>query len=589
MIAPGSDRLPRLTRFLRSDPFASVGTSLRCAAALAVATSVCASGCGSTQSSAGGGANDGGGPSSGPVAVPAGSPITLSGRAADGTASGTYEDPLTQQRFSFSVRATGDTSAVASYTLETESGDSPKLQVSLTGRSSATLTMPGLDASITGVGPMPADQASQTLLDRLGGTFGPAIRAVPLELNCGSGFTPAEMAALLVPWQVVYKYRLGALTRYGDVRAAADAATCATFEFAGASPTQPPQPITKAAGAGLVNLGNDDSLPTVFGFFPLDGAGSTDDDPSAAVSAISTTYGPCNSMCRGACGADCESNNCKATTGLWLCEVDAAGANTGYKLVYTDYVCGTHPACIAHDDCYDACNATWGCGTWDANFCMHGVGHTDGIVSCDQHVVDDYGLSQGLDWARGYGPYTAEQTYRYVTSRERDTATCPVNPEIWTGTSKVVFSASGDPATSLVTMTASFILEIDESASTVNAKVFRPNSGTVTWSSFEFDGVCTTTAGPQIEALRPEDGVLDFFLDDTGSTMGAEGVMYRPPPAATFHTHCNDWRGDFDTIGAMGGTWLSVPDGTPGFADGASTVTGRIDIPPFLSEWSFTR
>lgn len=614
MIAPRHARFRQPVRFLRSGPFASPrGVSLRCAAALAVATVVCASGCGSSASSAGGSANDGagpGGPSSGPVTVPASSPVTLSGRGADGTVSGTYTAPLTQQSFSFSVRATGDTSAVARYTLKMESGDSLEVQVTLSGRSSATITMPDLDTSITGLGPMPTDDASRTLLERLGDTFGPAIRAIPLELNCGSGFTPAEMAALLVPWQIVYKYQLGPLTRYGDVRAAAGAATCATFAFAGASPTQGPGLITKAAGAGLVNVGNDDSLPTVFGFFPLDGAGSKDDDQSAAVSpfaistkyevctstcrtaasAINTNYGPCNSMCRGACGADCESNNCKSTTGLWRCEVDSFGANTGYKLVYTDYVCGTHPACIAHDDCYDLCNAMFGCGSFYANVCMHAVGHTEGgIASCDQRVVDDYGVSQGFDWARGYGPYTAEQTYRYVTSRDWDTMTCPLNRDVWTGTSKVVFSASGDPATSLVTMTASFILEMDESASTANTKVYRPNSGTVTWSSFAFDGVCTTTAGPQTEALLPEDGVLNFSVNDTGATIEAEAVMYRPSPAATFHTHCNDWRGDFDTPGAVGGTWLSVPEGTPAFAIGPSTITGRIDIPPFLSEWSFTR
>src|SRR5512138_2712751 len=140
MIAPDSDRLPRPAPVLRTGPFASVrGVSLRCAAALAVTAVVCASGCGSTQSSAGGGAGDGGspgGPSSGPVTVPAGSPITLSGRAADGTVSGTYKDPLTQQSFSFSVRATGDTSAVASYTLAAESGGSLEVQASLSGRSS---------------------------------------------------------------------------------------------------------------------------------------------------------------------------------------------------------------------------------------------------------------------------------------------------------------------------------------------------------------------------------------------------------------------------------------------------------------------
>lgn len=548
-----------------------------------------ASGCGSGTSSAGA-PNPDGGPGGGPVSVPTGSPVTLSERATDGSVSGTYKDPGTHQSFSFSLRATGKSSAIASYTLGTL-----EVQVSLSGPTTAVIKMSesgnDLGASITGIGPMPTDHASQTLLERLGDTFGPAIRAIPLELNCGSGFTPAEIAASLVPWQIVYKYQLGPLTRYTDVRGAADAATCATFEFAGASPTQPPRPITKPAGAGLINIGNDDSLPTVFGFFPLDGAGAKNDDPSAAVSrfAISTKYGPCNSMCRGACGADCEPNNCKSATGLWQCEVDSFGANTGYKLVYTDYVCHTHPACIAHDDCYDECNARNGCGTLDANVCMHAVGHTEGFVSCDQRVADDYGLSQGIDWARGYGPYTDEQTYRYVTSRELDTARCPLNREIWTGTSKVVFSASGDPATSLVTMTASFTLELDYSASTANIKVYRPNRGTVTWSYLSVDGGCTTTAGPQVEALRPEDGALTFLVDDTGGTIEGEGTMYRPPPAATYHTHCNNPPADYDTTDGMGGTWFTIPSGTPGFADGINTITGRIDIPPFLSEWSFTR
>lgn len=445
MIAPAVDRLPRGARFLRTGPFAAVrGVSLRCAAALALATLVGAGGCGSKQSSAGGGGgND---PSDDPVSVPAGSPITLSGRATDGTVSGTYEDPLTQLSFSFSVRATGDDSAVASYTLHTDYGDSLSFQVSLSGRSSAVIVMPDLEASITGMGPRPEDFGAQMLLAWLDGIFGPAIRAIPLELNCGAGFAPAEIAALLVPWQVVYKYELGPGTRYGDVRSAAEAATCTTFPFAGASPTQLPPPSTKRAGSGLINLGNDDNLPTVFGFFPLDAVGSKEDDVSAAVgpfavgteyevcssacgaaaSLINTTRGPCESMCRGACGADCEPNNCRSATGLSQCEVDPSGANTCFKLVYTDYVCGTHPACIAHDDCYDECNRTHNCGSFEASLCMHAMGHSvPFFVSCDQRVIDHYGLSQGLSWAMGDGPFTDSQTYRYVSSREWDDSTCP--------------------------------------------------------------------------------------------------------------------------------------------------------------------
>ncbi len=367
-------------------------------------------------------------PSGGAVSVPTGSPITLSGRAADGTVSGTYKDPRTQLIVSFSVRATGETSAVASYRVGTL-----EVQVSLSGPSTATITMADIGASITGYGEMPTDDASQRLLAFLGDMFGPGIRAIPLELNCGTGFAPAEIAALLVPWQVVYKYQLGPATRDDDVRAAAEAATCATMAFAGASPTQPAQPITKNAGAGLINLGNDDSLPTVFGFFPLDGSGSKVADGWAAVTplAISTMkFGPCDSMCRGACGADCEANNCNSATGLSRCEVDAMGANTCFKLVYTDYTCGTHPACIAHDECYDACNAQWGCGSFDAAVCMHAVGHSvPFFVSCDQRVADVYGVSQGVAWARGLGPYTDSQTYRYVSSREWDATTCPCQHE----------------------------------------------------------------------------------------------------------------------------------------------------------------
>ncbi len=159
---------------------------------------------------------------------------------------------------------------------------------------------------------------------------------------------------------------------------------------------------------------------------------------------------------------------------------------------------------------------------------------------------------------------------------------------IWTGTSKVVFSASGNPAVDLITATASFVFEIDDAASTEYSKVYRPKSGSVTWTSLDVDGTCTTTGGPQTETLRPEDGVLNVQINDDGATFDAEGVFYRPPPAATLHTHCNDWRGDFDTVTGSGAMWLQVPSGTAAFLDGRGTITGRIDTPAFLTEWSFS-
>lgn len=362
----------------------------------------------------------------GPVSVPSGSPVTLSPRATDGTVSGVYVDPLSKLRTSFTVRATSESSAVATYTIETLT-----VQVTLSGPSTATTAVldEGEDfgASVTGYGPLPDDYLAQFVMNMLGGVFAPSIRAIPLELNCGQGFAPVELAALLVPWQLGYKYTLDPTTRYGDTQKAAEAATCATFAFAGASPTMTPT-TTKPSGAGLINLGNDDPFPSVFGFFPFDAVGEKEQASSASglkPFGIDTRYGPCNSICRGACGADCEPNNCKSTTGLTLCEKDEAGANTCFKLVYTDYECGTHPACVWHDDCYDKCNAEYGCGTWDANFCMHTMGHPGGITSCDQHVIDEYGASMGAGWARGYGPQTAKQTFRYQAGREYDRTMCP--------------------------------------------------------------------------------------------------------------------------------------------------------------------
>ena len=75
-------------------------------------------------------------------------------------------------------------------------------------------------------------------------------------------------------------------------------------------------------------------------------------------------FGPCQATCRGACGPDCTTKNCEHNT-EFRCEKDASGNNTGLVSIIHIYECGVHPACIAHDDCYDICNVKFGCGTWD--------------------------------------------------------------------------------------------------------------------------------------------------------------------------------------------------------------------------------
>jgi hypothetical protein len=103
-----------------------------------------------------------------------------------------------------------------------------------------------IEASITGNGPLPTDYGAQALWGMLAGLFWPAIRAIPLELNCGQGFAPVELTALLVPWQLMCKYQLDPSMRREDVQTAAEAATCATFPFAGASPEKEAPPLSGA-------------------------------------------------------------------------------------------------------------------------------------------------------------------------------------------------------------------------------------------------------------------------------------------------------------------------------------------------------
>jgi len=107
-----------------------------------------------------------------------GSPVTVSSRAADGTLSGTFSYPNLGTDVTFTVQATGDTSAIATYSLA-----SMTFRVELIDRSHATVSSDGY-GTVTGDGAFPSDAMSQALLSMLGG-FRDMFRGIPLELGCG--------------------------------------------------------------------------------------------------------------------------------------------------------------------------------------------------------------------------------------------------------------------------------------------------------------------------------------------------------------------------------------------------------------------
>ena len=128
--------------------------------------------------------------------------------------------------------------------------------------------------------------------------------------------------------------------------------------------------------------------------------------------------GPCDAKCRGACGADCELENCLRTV-EHRCEVDDQGRKTGYDERYLIYDCGLHEGCIEHDACYDTCNQTYGCDSWLATACMHDfIRNTNFAASdinfyCDQKAILHYGLDNTYNWAYGEGPQPVREVFEY--------------------------------------------------------------------------------------------------------------------------------------------------------------------------------
>lgn len=110
---------------------------------------------------------------------------------------------------------------------------------------------------------------------------------------------------------------------------------------------------------------------------------------------------PSGALCRGACGPDCNGWSCLPNPIYQphtLCVQDAAGG-VHRTCSYPYITCGSHPACVTHDNCYD------GCATQpDPVTCRRG---------CDLACTDTYGLELCTQWSQGLGPQPNSIRFSY--------------------------------------------------------------------------------------------------------------------------------------------------------------------------------
>lgn len=357
--------------------------------------------------------------------------LQIAGRAADGTVRGTYVYPtsLNNSKVNFSVSADGR----AIFQVEGAPA-SEQLIVSVTEENAAGMNWKGL--TLDGYGDLNGDE--QSLMKKLGSSdLLHGISMIPLEAACQKNeqIDPQQLAALLFPLQMVFKYEVA--DREPFARELMATLNC------NSSGEQPSQVYLTAANP----------IPVVLGYFPFDAEGAVERPASTlsssglagllaqpapvlyslpAVNApfmigpaefsqiIRDQTGPCNAKCRGACGPDCTLNNCTLTAD-YLCEVNQNGENTGQISYLHIYDCGLHPACIKHDQCYDDCNQRYGCGSFRAAHCRHG-GWNDGMnlpenYYCDKHTVHEERISNVKDWVDGFGPQPIRQVFVYTDEK----------------------------------------------------------------------------------------------------------------------------------------------------------------------------
>ncbi len=267
-----------------------------------------------------------------------------------------------------------------------------------------------------------------------------AMMMAPLEVACSVVPDPSSpaLAALLLPWQMILKYLEA--NAVGAVRMATYGSSCVFFPD---QKTGPPPGGPSGKQAALI-LSNAAPLPVVFGYFPMDAEGAfemreTMMNPGDTASWVESLRGPCNALCRGACGADCPvsenaavTKNCERSEDRPCVKDEATGRFTGKSRQRVTYTCWTHPGCQEHDDCYDECNRKYGCGTFLAGFCRHNqLSSLQGLKGCDILAQDKYGQSVGL-WAQGLPGYqhkpedrfTGQLTFQYWEGAETEDPKC---------------------------------------------------------------------------------------------------------------------------------------------------------------------
>jgi hypothetical protein len=328
---------------------------------------------------------------------------TVSGvvRSDDGSVTGLWGSPAGSGQIQFMVNVQDD-GVVASFGVP---GETPMLVVNLADTETGFVIWG--DAMVDGNGDPDSTEAAALDAIAANADLVASLAAVPLELGCGDvELTEAEMAALILPWQMLLKYRTD--NRLTTVKVQADGSSCAYYQ------TFTEIPSGLKVPTGLL-LSYEHPLPSAFNYYPLDDYGAFEVESQSVTGAIVAAEGPCNSKCRGACGADCSKNNCTETVDGEC--VKSAGLNTGELRRTVTEDCGLHQGCIDHDDCYDACNVNYDCGkNWGMFGCLRG---------CDGAAVKAWGVSNTQSWARGYGPFERREIFDIVTV-STDFETCPL-------------------------------------------------------------------------------------------------------------------------------------------------------------------
>ncbi len=377
--------------------------------------------------------------------------FSLNPRAEDGSVSGSYHSPNDLgDKVNFSVTPDG----FATFHLEGAS-ESEMLTVDLSDEQTASLAWSG--TTLDGLGPLTV--AEQTALDDLmSSQLAQGLKMIPLDIGCQGAdeIDPKQVAALLVPLQMRFKYLVSERATVSQELIALSQCDYGDSEEG------------QGEKATFIMLSRAAPVPVVLGYFPFDAQGAVETPISlgngrhtACLTASSSVtaeglvasnwlgsnpenfpgvrinqWGPCNAVCRGACGANCEPRNCKESN-TSRCEKDDKGNNTGMSVPYLVFDCGLHDGCIDHDYCYDQCNSDYGCDSWEATLCRHGSLSVDNPPTnppppwwhCDQKATAEYGSKNTSAWVLGYGPQPIRETFEYIDySQEKklDLKACPL-------------------------------------------------------------------------------------------------------------------------------------------------------------------